>query len=73
MNLTGKNRLGAKVDLNQSKTVSQMDVSFEVSIASYTAYTLPMTPIYPRELQHTPGNPPSQLWKESLYSPLVKV
>ena len=22
---------------------------------------------------HTPGNPPSQLWKESLYSLLVKV
>lgn len=61
MNLTGKNRLGAKVDLNQSKTVSQMDVSFEVFIANYTAYTLPTTPIYPRELPHTPGNPPSQL------------
>ena len=32
----------------------------------------------PRKLQHTPishtpGNLPSQLWKESLYSPLVKV
>ena len=24
-------------------------------------------------LEHTPGNPPSQLWKESLYSLLVKV
>ena len=23
--------------------------------------------------EHTPGNPPSQLWKESLYSLLVKV
>ena len=34
--------------------------------------------IFPRKLQHTPishtpGNPPSQLWKESLYSQLEKV
>ena len=28
---------------------------------------------YNTPLQHTPGNPPSQLWKESLYSRLVKV
>ena len=27
---------------------------------------------YNTPLEHTPGNPPSQLWKESLYSLLVK-
>ena len=34
--------------------------------------------MYPRKLQHTPlehtpGNPPTQLWKDSLYNLLVKV
>ena len=28
---------------------------------------------YNTPLEQTPGNPPSQLWKESLYSPVVKV
>ncbi len=28
---------------------------------------------YNTPVEHTPGNPPSQLWKESLYSLLVKV
>ena len=28
---------------------------------------------YNTPLEHTQGNPPSQLWKESLYSLLVKV
>ena len=28
---------------------------------------------YNTPLEHTPGNPPGQLWKESLYSLLVKV
>ena len=26
-----------------------------------------------KSLEHTPGNPPSQLWKESLYGLLAKV
>ena len=28
---------------------------------------------YNTPVEHTPGNPPSPLWKESLYSLLVKV
>ena len=28
---------------------------------------------YNTPLEHTPGNPPTQLWKDSLYNLLVKV
>ena len=28
---------------------------------------------YNTPVEHTPGNPPTQLWKESLYGLLVKV
>ena len=28
---------------------------------------------YNTPLEHTPGNPPTQLWNDSLYNPLVKV
>ena len=33
----------------------------------------PIRESYNTPLEHTPGNPPTQLWKDSLYNLLVKV
>ena len=49
-------------DLSQGQHTFQLDLNIQSFQENYN------TPV-----EHTPGNPPTQLWKESLYGLLVKV
>ena len=46
---------------------------FLLGLRSYKFRITKIQQNYNTPVEHTPGNPPSQLWKESLYSLLVKV
>ena len=46
--------------------------SFKSWLQRYRFYP-PVQEIYNTALEHTPGNPPTQLWKDSLYNLLVMV